>query len=76
MIQINTDWRQNYVFTVDKLAAVSILAVAYTIIHLLGIVSYVSRRNKHYLSGKLSKMALAQTLGGFILGMYQFYGNL
>ena len=81
MAQINSDWRQNYTFTTDKVVAVTILAVTilavtYTLIHLLGIISYVSRRNKHYISGKLNKLALAQTLGGFLLGMYQFYGNL
>lgn len=74
MIEIHHDWRQDFPFSGDKVIAVSILAIFYTLIFLVGILSYISMRNRNYLGGRQIKMALIQSLGGFIIGIYNFYG--
>ena len=77
MFIIHDDWRSNsnsYSFTMDKRMAVSILTILYTLIFLPGILSFISVRKNHYINGKPVKLIVLQSLGAFVMGIYQFYG--
>ena len=74
MKKIHDDWRRDFSFTTDKLMIVTVLAILFTLIHLLGVFTYASVRKRPSIASRLNSLTLAQTLGGFIIGMYQFYG--
>ncbi len=75
-LNIHKDWRSYFQLPKNGTAILAAIAGLYTALFLIGLFLFIRNAHTFAISSRMFRMTLMGAIAGFILTLYQFYGEL